>query len=41
MQGAEADARVEITLVNGRRLAVPADIDASALTRLVRVLERA
>lgn len=41
MQGAEADARVEITLVNGRRLAVPTDIDASALTRLVRVLERA
>ena len=41
VQEAEADARVEITLANGRRLAVPVDIEASALTRLVQVLERA
>ncbi|PTR06507.1 IS66-like element accessory protein TnpA [Cereibacter azotoformans] len=39
--GAAADARVEITLANGRRLAVPADIEGGALTRLVQVLERA
>ncbi|MEA5163538.1 transposase [Cereibacter johrii] len=38
---AEADARVEITLANGRRLAVPVDIEGSALTRLVQILERA
>ena len=41
MQGADADARIEITLANGRRLAVPADIEGGALTRLVQVLERA
>jgi transposase len=32
---------VEVTLVNGRRLAVPASIDPAALGRLIRVLERA
>lgn len=35
------DAAVEITLANGRRLSVAPLIDATALTRLVRVLERA
>ncbi|ULB12048.1 transposase (plasmid) [Cereibacter azotoformans] len=40
-RGADTDARVEITLANGRRLAVRVDIEASALTRLVQVLERA
>lgn len=32
---------VEVTLVNGRRLAVPASIDPAALGRLIQVLERA
>lgn len=32
---------VEVTLVNGRRLAVPANIDPEALGRLIQVLERA
>jgi transposase len=32
---------VEVTLVNGRRLAVPASIDPEALGRLIQVLERA
>ena len=41
MQGADADARIEITLVNGRRLAVPTDIEAGALLRLVQILEQA
>ncbi len=41
MQGEDAHARIEITLANGRRLAVSADIEAVALTRLVQVLERA
>jgi len=41
VQGGETDARVEITLANGRRLAVPVGIEAGALTRLVQVLERA
>jgi transposase len=31
---------VEVTLVNGRRLAVPASIDPEALGRLIQVLER-
>ena len=38
--GPRAD-RVEIVLVNGRRLIVGAGIDAAALARLVAVLERA
>ena len=33
--------KVEITLVNGRRLSVAAGIDAEALRRLLRVLEHA
>ena len=33
--------KVEITLVNGRRLSVTAGIDAEALGRLLRVLESA
>ena len=33
--------KVEITLVNGRRLSVAAGIDPEALRRLLRVLERA
>lgn len=33
--------RVEITLVNGRRLSVPATIDPDALGRLLQVLENA
>jgi transposase len=32
---------VEVTLVNGRRLAVPVSIDPEALGRLIQVLERA
>lgn len=40
-RAADADARVEITLANGRRLAVPVDIETGALTRLVQILERA
>jgi len=36
-----ADERVEITLANGRRLIVGMSIDATSLTRLVQVLERA
>lgn len=32
---------VEVTLVNGRRLTVPASIDPDALGRLIQVLERA
>lgn len=32
---------VEVTLVNGRRLTVPATIDPGALGRLIQVLERA
>ena len=32
---------VEVTLVNGRRLAVPASIDPAAFGRLIQVLERA
>jgi transposase len=32
---------VEVMLVNGRRLAVPASIDPEALGRLIQVLERA
>ncbi len=32
---------VEVTLVNGRRLTVPATIDPDALGRLIQVLERA
>jgi transposase len=32
---------VEVTLVNGRRLTVPASIDPAALGRLIQVLERA
>ncbi|MGP3699601.1 IS66-like element accessory protein TnpA [Rhodobacter sp. NSM] len=41
VRAADADARIEITLANGRRLAVPADIEAGALMRLVQILERA
>ncbi|WP_299845922.1 IS66 family insertion sequence element accessory protein TnpB [uncultured Jannaschia sp.] len=33
--------KVEITLPNGRRLSVASTIDATALSRLLRVLERA
>ncbi len=36
-----ASETVEVTLVNGRRLAVPATIDPAALGRLIQVLERA
>ena len=36
-----AAATVEVTLVNGRRLTVPATIDLEVLGRLVQVLERA
>ena len=36
-----ADERIEITLSNGRRLTVASSIDATSLTRLVQVLERA
>lgn len=32
---------VEVALVNGRRLTVPASIDPAALGRLIQVLERA
>lgn len=41
VRAADADARIEITLANGRRLAVSADIKGGALTRLVQILERA
>lgn len=41
VRAADADARVEITLANGRRFAVPVDIETGALTRLVQILERA
>ncbi len=37
----EVSARVEITLANGRRLAIGASIDNDTLARLVQVLERA
>ena len=40
-QGTGADERVEITLANGRRLSVGSSIDATSLTRLVQILERA
>ena len=33
--------KIEITLTNGRRLNVSATIDATALSRLLRVLDRA
>ena len=33
--------KIEITLTNGRRLSVSATIDATALSRLLRVLDRA
>jgi len=36
-----ASETVEVTLVNGRRLAVPTSIDPEALGRLIQVLERA
>jgi transposase len=32
--------RIEIVLVNGRRIVVGADVDAAALARVVTVLER-
>ena len=32
--------RIEIVLVNGRRIVVGADVDAAALARVVAVLER-
>jgi transposase len=35
------EARVEIVLRNGRRLAVPANVEPEALARLLPVLERA
>lgn len=41
VRAADADPRVEIMLANGRRLAVPVDIETGALTRLVQILERA
>lgn len=40
-QRAGIDDLVEITLANGRRLSVGSSIDATNLTRLVQVLERA
>ena len=36
-----AEDKVEITLTNGRRLNVSATIDGAALSRLLRVLDRA
>jgi hypothetical protein len=38
---AGGDGRVEITLANGRKIAVGATIDPMALARLVQVLDRA
>jgi transposase len=40
-QGTGSDERVEIALANGRRLSVGSSIDATNLTRLVQILERA
>jgi len=40
-EAAAIDNRVEVTLVNGRRLAVGVAIDPMALARLVQVLDRA
>lgn len=37
----EVSERIEITLANGRRLAIAASIDSDTLARLVKVLERA
>ncbi|MFV0303369.1 MAG: IS66-like element accessory protein TnpA [Paracoccus sp. (in: a-proteobacteria)] len=37
----EVSERVEITLANGRRLAIGTSIDSDTLARLVQVLERA
>ena len=36
-----AENRVEIVLVNGRRLVVPVDMDPEALARLLPVVDRA
>ncbi|WP_108260996.1 IS66-like element accessory protein TnpA [Mangrovicoccus ximenensis] len=41
MSGADADARIEIVLTNGRRILVPAGVDPGSLARLLPVLERA
>ena len=40
-EAAAMDNRVEVTLVNGRRIAVGVAIDLMALARLVQVLDRA
>lgn len=40
-EAAAIDNRVEVTLVNGRRIAVGVAIDPMALARLVQVLDRA
>ena len=37
----EQDGRVEVVLRNGRSLRVDADVDASALTRLIKTVEAA